>query len=418
MSKVIVVKKRDSEEFVELVKSLGYEIAGTIMFKDARNPKFYISRGKVAEIKELKKLHNSIEKVIIDGILKSSQWYNLEKEIGLRVEDKIKLIIDIFADRAKSKEAKLQVEYALLKYEIPLIREVIHHVRMGEHAGWMGAGEYEVADYYEMIRRRMTRIRKTLDKISTDRDERRKRRKRSGFILVGIAGYTNVGKSTLLNTLTSSGVAVEERMFSTLSTKTSRLGKEMILLTDTVGFVEGMPPWLIEAFRPTLEEIYNADIVLLVLDGSDSLDDFRRKMNVTMDILAGKVKGKVIPVINKMDIAEQIEEKIEIVKEIGEPVCISAKSGAGIKGLVERIEKVAGIKRYIAKMKSFNSDAFSLIDRYARIENVSYGKSIEIEFAIRENLMKDLKKRLEEMNVIIINSANCKPKLLSTLKFF
>ncbi len=398
MPEVIVVMRKGSKEFLNLVESLGYKISQTVEFKDAKNPKFYISEGKVDEIKHL---ISGKEKVIVDGILKSSQWYNLEKELKTEVEDRIKLIIDIFADRAKSREAKLQVEYALLKYRVPLIREVIHHVRMGEHAGWMGAGEYEIADYYEMIRRRMTRIERKLKKISVEREERRKERKRNGFILVGIAGYTNVGKSTLLNRLTESGVIVEERMFSTLSTKTSRLGKERILITDTVGFVADMPPWLIEAFRPTLEEIYNADIVLLLLDGAEDVGGFQSKMNVTLDVLLNKVRGKIIPVINKIDLASSLEDKIEIAGEIGDVVCISAKNGAGINGLIKRIEREAGLKRYTAIMENFDKDVFAMISRYAKIESIQYGRSMAVKFVIQENMMQELKRKLERRGIIV-----------------
>jgi len=393
MRSVVAVKRRDSWEFILLIKSLGYHIEQIIEFSGEKNPKFYMGKGKVEEIKELVSKDSL---VLVDAILKSSQWFNLENELGVEVKDRVGLIIDIFADRAKSREAMLQVDYARLKYEIPLIREMIHHSRLGEHAGWHGAGEYEIADYYEMIRRRMSKIEKKLDKIKLEREERRKWRRREGFVLVGIAGYTNAGKTTLLNALTSTGRIAEERMFSTLSTKTSRLGRERVLITDTVGFVEGMPPWLIRAFEPTLEEIYSADIVLLLLDGSDSVDEFKRKLEVSQNIIESKIHGKLIPVINKIDKAsiDELEQKIAMLNELPEPVLISARNNLGLSELVRRIFKEAELKEYTLTLN--DSSLLNYIRRFGKIEDIKYDECVNVKFSMRQSFYEQLIKKLNK----------------------
>ncbi|NPA75192.1 MAG: GTPase HflX [Euryarchaeota archaeon] len=378
MSTVIVAKKKGDSEFMELVHSLGHDVFAVIEFKDGKNPKYFLSEGKIEELRE--HLHDEVDAVVVDGLLRSSQWYALEKRLGKEVHDRVHLIIDIFAQRARSREAMLQVEYAKLKYEIPLVREMIHHQRAGEHAGWMGAGEYEVADYYEMIRRRLTRIERRLKKIEVEREERRKRRRREGFVLVGIAGYTNAGKSTLLKALTATERVIESRMFSTLATKTARMGRERILITDTVGFVADMPPWLIKAFNPTLEEIYGADVVLFLVDGCDPLPVFKRKFETTRTIIESRVHGRIVPVLNKLDCAEELEAKIEIMSELGKVEKISAKRGTGIAALVERIRKEAGLERYTVEVDNLGSDTMRYIRRFGKIEQIeptSHGYKVQ-----------------------------------------
>ena len=385
MSKVIVVKRWGSTEFMELVHSLGYDVFAIVEFKHADNPRFFISRGKVDEVRE--HIDGEVKRILIDGLLRSSQWYNLEKEFGIEVNDKIRLIIDIFADRARSREAMLQVEYAKLKYEIPFVKEMIHHQRLTEHAGWMGGGEYEVADYYEMIRKRLSRISRELEKIKHHRDERRKRRRREGFVLVGIAGYTNSGKSTLLKALTQTSRVIESRMFSTLATKTSRLGRERILVTDTVGFVEDMPPWLIRAFEPTLEEIYSADIVIILVDASETEDEIKRKVEVTLSVIEGKIRGKIIFVLNKIDTANEIDNKIKYLDEFNEVVQISAKTGEGIERLVRQIEHKANLETYEIIVESMDEDNMRYIRRFGKIEKItSMTNGFRVRFTMRREL--------------------------------
>ncbi len=206
----------------------------------------------------------------------------------LEVFDRVRVILEIFSERARTQEARLQVELAKLHYEMPLVKESISLMKKGERPGFLAGGEYEVVQYHDMIKRRMARIRHDLSHISQERDVRRKHRRRGGFHLVSLAGYTNAGKSSLLRALTGDRAIAENRYFSTLETRTRRAVDERreILVTDTVGFMDELPPWLIESFRSTLEEIALADVIVLVVDVSDPLPEIRRRLHASLDVLA------------------------------------------------------------------------------------------------------------------------------------
>ncbi|HOQ26494.1 MAG TPA: GTPase HflX, partial [Methanomassiliicoccaceae archaeon] len=233
----------------------------------------------------------AVDVLLINGELKPSQHYLLESELKVECMDRIRLVLEIFDDRAYSREARLQVQRARLRYEIPLLREWIHNARGGEHPGFLGGGAYETDAYYELIRRQLARIEDELKKIESDRDLRRKRRARCGLGTIALAGYTNAGKSSLLNAITSEEVLVEDRMFSTLSTTTSRLEgcRKQLLVTDTIGFISNLPHFMIESFKSTLDEIFYADLVLLVIDSSDDEEAFIEKLNTSLRILFPEV---------------------------------------------------------------------------------------------------------------------------------
>src|SRR5213593_125530 len=211
-------------------------------------------------------------------------------------------LAELFAQRASSREGKLQVELALLQYEVPLLREWIHEADIGERPGFMAGGEQRVDAYLETVKRRIKRIRDELESIRRGREARRTLRKERGYHLVALAGYANAGKTSLLNALADERLLVEDRMFSTLSTATRSLTgtRKRILLTDTIGFVDGVPFWMVEAFNATLEEILQADLVLLLVDVSDSEDEIRRKVRLAARTLFPKVSAdSVRPVLTK-----------------------------------------------------------------------------------------------------------------------
>ena len=225
---LILTLKNESKEITQLAKTLNYTIENIIVqHRDKPDVNYYIGTGKLEEIKnQIASSESPIHLVIIDGILKPSQWFNLEKELNIEVYDRIHIILAIFENHAKRKEAKLQVQLAQLRYERPYVRELIHRARAGEHPGFMAGGEYQVDDYYEMIKKQIKKTGIQLKKIEDSRKVQRKNRHEQGFYLVSLAGYTNAGKSSMMNLLTDSTVLVEGNLFSTLSTTTRKLNEK------------------------------------------------------------------------------------------------------------------------------------------------------------------------------------------------
>ncbi len=346
LMKVVLVERRNPgqlsmlPEIEALTRTLGYEVVEKISQVREPDPAYQIGRGKVKEIERAVKLHGA-KRVVFANQLTPTQAFNLSKALGVEVLDKVQLILEIFAMRAGTPDAKLQVEYAKLKYELPRIRERIRSIVAVEQPGRMGGGEYEVQVHYDAIKRRLVSLRKKLATIEKRRELLRKRRKKLGFKLVTLAGYTNSGKSTLLNALTEGGAEVDDKYFATLAPRTRALKKSpKILLTDTVGFIEDMPPMVVEAFKATLEEIYLADVILLVLDGSDPVHEMMRKYKACMQFLEN-LDAKIVVALNKIDLLkspEELEEKLKILNSAASTVVsISALKGENLDTLIETL---------------------------------------------------------------------------------
>ncbi len=318
--KALVISLNDDiTEIIQLAESLQYTVIESfIQHRNMPDVTSYIGSGKIKEIQTyLEELDTEVDVILIDGELKPSQWFYLEKMFEVTVYDRIQLILNIFKDRAERKEARLQVHLAELSYEKPYVRELIHRARSGEHPGLMAGGEYQVDDYYEMIKKQMKHIKEQLASIQKDREIQRQHRQISGYYLVSLAGYTNAGKSSLLNLLSQEKITVEDRLFSTLSTTTRRIETSSIpvLLTDTVGFIQRLPAWIIDAFHSTLEELKQADVVVLVLDASDDVAMFQSKLETSLQELADlSVHAPLLVVLNKIDIisTEELEQRKEI----------------------------------------------------------------------------------------------------------
>lgn len=401
MDIVLVSFEGRDEEIIELVDSIGFKIVKEFQQrKSKRDPRFFVGKGKVKEIKEFLE-ENPVDIVVFDGELNASQHYHLERSIGLRCMDRIGIILDLFATRAQTKESKLQVDLARIEYELPLLREWISQRKVDERPGFLAGGEYRVDTYYEHARRRKKKISQELKKIAKERDLRRKSRKESGFGLVSIVGYANAGKSSLFNALSDEDVLVEDRYFSTLSTTTRRFqeSKKKILLTDTVGFIERVPLWLIESFRSTLEEVFLSDIILLLLDGSDPINDFQRKLDVALDILLPEAQiESIIPVVNKTDLIseEELKSKRNNIRRSdlsngASP--ISVKEGIGLEQLIERIYELSlppvALEIRIP-MEDGASPALSWLHDNSDVEQVTYGKTIHVTVRCDEKVMNKI----------------------------
>ena len=325
------------DELAQLIDTAGAdEVARITQRRDAPDSAYYIGKGKVEELKELCLALDS-DTVVFDNELSPGQQFNLEKLLGRTALDRTAVILDIFAQNAHTLEGKAQVELALLRYRLPRIRRGAK-AGLSQQAGGIGArgpGETKLEVDRRRIGERISRLDRQLDNLQKNRQEQRKSRERSGLGSVAIVGYTNAGKSSILNRLTSAGVLVENRLFATLDPTTRRLalpGGEPVLLSDTVGFVRRLPHGLIEAFKSTLEVAVTSDLLLHVVDASavDPNGQIAAVREVLAEIGANKVPELLV--INKADLNP--DEAKRLVYENHGSVAFSAMTGEGIADLL------------------------------------------------------------------------------------
>ena len=326
-------------------------VVGTVEQVRKPHPKYQIGSGKVREIANLVREKN-VERLIFDNPLKPVQAYNLAKATGVEAIDRFQLILEIFAKRASTTEAKLQIQLAKLKYELAHAKEKVRLAKKGEQPGFMGLGAYEVDVYYETVKREIHTIQRKLRKIRKKRSLHRARRLELGFPTVSLAGYTNAGKSSLFNALAQETVQVDNGLFTTLST-TTRLtnfcGKKM-LLTDTVGFINRLPITLIEAFHSTLEETIFSDLILLVVDASEPIQTIENKLSCCFETIEtiGASGIPLITALNKIDLLtkENLQQKLESLGDLApNPVPISALYAVNLDLLKEEVAR--RIKAYV-----------------------------------------------------------------------
>jgi GTP-binding protein HflX len=350
LRKAILVTYPDKfiiQEALGLAEAADYEVVKLITQKYLLRAKYGIGSGKAKELKEMIKDLNA-DVILFDEKLRSVQIYNLAKLAGVEVINRERLILEIFNKRASSAEAKLQVQLAELRYEIPRAREKVRLAKMGEQPGFFGLGRYDVDDYYRMIKRRIAIIMKKLKQVSKRRELYRFQRLRTNLPLISFAGYTGAGKTSLFNVLVRESKDTGKGLFTTLTTTTRSLhlsGSKILLVSDTVGFISRLPPYMIEAFKATLEELTYANLVLLVIDASEPLENMIRKYQSCVNVLAelGVSPLNVLPIFNKSDLISmnEIEDKIKALGMNSQNVVItSAKTGFGIDALKSKINEM------------------------------------------------------------------------------
>jgi len=331
-----------------LCDAAGYEVVHIIQQEYLKKPKYGISGGILDRLEEISdKLRPDV--IIFDEILKPSQNYNLASALHREILDREGLILEIFESRASSAESKLQVKLAQLRYEMARAKEKVRLANMGEQPGFMGIGKFEVDVYYNDIKHRMQTIRSKLEKAGKQRELHRQGRKRIGFRTISLAGYTSAGKTTLFNKVTGESRAQSKELFTTLTTTTRRvtIDQEPFLIADTVGFISKLPSYMIDAFKSTLEELTYADIIILVIDISDSVFELKKKFSSCMRTLSelGVEKDKIVYVLNKDDLLKQDEVNRKIgmlnLSENKKVISVSAKTGKNFKELKKLIKNIS-----------------------------------------------------------------------------
>ena len=408
MDAIIISTDEECGELVDLADTLDMNIKEVFVQKGIRpHPRFFVGKGKIEEISDYVESVD-LDVVLVNGVVKPSQHYNIERKLGIECIDRIGLILRIFKTRAGSPESKLQIEHAMLKYEVPLLREWIHRSKGGEHPGFLAGGEYKVDVYYDFIRKRISKIGKELEKIRKDRNIQRKFRKKMGCATLALVGYTNAGKTSLFNSLTKSDLFVDDKLFSTLSTTSRKMSKHSrtIIVTDVIGFIADMPPWMIESFKASLEETRNADCLLWVFDGLDNEADLLRKHQTCKETLDLSKTPKIIPVLSKEDLVDEgeLEKRKKTVKRLmgDAPSIISSKSLFGIDDLESRIIKTMRMPirvRISLNSKEKTHSALSWMFNTLEIINIDYGTKTVIDAWCEKSDPEIIKSRFK--NVVI-----------------
>ena len=381
-----VLKKEENadedtmEELSALVETAGGETVGIVLQnRPSPDPRTFIGEGKVAEV-QLYCENTGATMVIFDNDLSPSQMRVLTELLGVQVLDRCGLILDIFAQRAKTKEGRLQVELAQYQYLLPRLLGMWTHLERQEGAiGTRGPGETQLETDRRHIRRKIQKLREELEQVRRVRATQRTRREKNEVPVVAIVGYTNAGKSTLLNRLTGADIPANNRLFDTLDTTTRTLEISdtcTVLLSDTVGFIRKLPHHLVEAFKATLEELSYADLLLHVIDASNPL--WREQAAVVEQLIVelGAEQTPRIDVFNKCD-----KFTGDILPHGADIVSISAKTGQGLDELLEKIggRLDTGTCRVVLRLPYDQGGVVDMLHRQAKVERVDYGEAIEVE---------------------------------------
>ncbi len=414
----------DLSEIRDLARSAGYEVVGELTQTREEDAAYAFGEGKVEELAALT-ARTDADAVIVDNRLGPYQTFNIGGKLPDHVEvvDRFTLILDIFGQRARTRKAQLQVELAELRYELPRAEAKTSLAKRDERPGFMGLGEYDESRERD-IKNQIAEIKRELDAIAEKAETRRDQRRESGFDLVALAGYTNAGKSTLMRRLAAeldvdenedrhpdldTTAESEDRLFTTLGTTTRRAdtGKRDVLLTDTVGFVSDLPHWLVESFESTLDSVYHADLVLLVVDASESVEAMREKLVTCHDTLYERNEAPIVTVLNKIDRVDDdaLAEKREALSALApNPVAVSGLTGDCVDGLRDRIEDELPDWRFERLVLPMADDTMSLVSwvhDHANVEGETYeGEQVVLEFEARPSIVARARAKASDLAAV------------------
>jgi len=372
------------EELAALLETAGGICCGSVLQnRPTPDPRSFIGEGKVQELKTLIDAENCTL-AVFDNELSPSQMRVLSEDLGVRVLDRSALILDIFAQRARTREGRLQVELAQYKYMLPRLQGMWTHLERQEGAiGTRGPGETQLETDRRHIRRKIAKLEEELETVRKVRGTQRRMREKNGVPVVALVGYTNAGKSTLLNRLTDAEIPANDRLFDTLDTTTRRLQISQtleVLLSDTVGFIRKLPHHLVEAFKATLEELQYADLIIHVIDVSNPAWREQAEIVDSLILQLGAEKTPRIEALNKTDC--QIEDILPKGERI---VRISARTGAGTDELLAKIEEILnrGKRRVILHLPYAQAGVMERLHRDAEVLRTEYQDAcIEIEAVV------------------------------------
>ncbi len=385
------------------------------------DPAYHFGEGKIEELAATVASENAVA-LILDNEVGPYQTFNIGRKLpeGAEVIDRFSLVLEIFGQRADTRKAQLQVELAELRYELPRAEAKASLARRDERPGFMGLGEYDESRERD-IKSRISRIRDELDSIAETEADRRAKRRESGFDLVALAGYTNAGKSTLLRRLADAldvdenadrhpdlgtTAASQDQLFTTLGTTTRRAnaGKRDVLLTDTVGFIADLPHWLVDSFDSTLGSVYHADLVLLVVDASESVEQMREKLVTSHDTLYERNEAPIVTVFNKADrVPDQaLARKREALGGLApNPVVVSGKTGDNVGRLRARIEDELpdwSRERFLLPVADDTMSFVSWVHDNGHVVREEYdGNTLELEFEAPPAVASQARSRAGEL---------------------
>lgn len=426
----IIAKRVDSppaetDEIVNLARAAGYTVVDVLTQSRTEDPATELGAGKVEELAS-RVMETGATTVLFDNRLGPYQTYNLGQALpaGIEVLDRFKLILDIFGQRAHTRKAQLQVELAELRYELPRVEAKESLAKRDEHPGFMGLGEYDEGREQD-IKDRISRIRDELDQLEQTEADRRAQRRESGYNLVALAGYTNAGKSTLLRRLAADldvdenkslhpdldpTAESENRLFTTLGTTTreASFDRRDVLVTDTVGFISDLPHWLVESFKSTLDAVYRADLVLLVVDITDPVDEIQEKLVTSHDTLYERNEAPIVTVLNKIDQVdtEVLEERLTALSGLApDPVPVSAATGANVDSLRERIDDELPPlqeERLVLPMTDQTMSVVSWLHDNATVDTVTYDNDqVVVEFAAQPATVAKSRSKAEALTLSV-----------------